>query len=282
MYNSKLAEAFNKYEEGGINNLLSHSNEYLKSRITCYWRQLRYLIKWRGSRPTPAEIIWIDPDDIIYCAPTLTGPKYDLDRACCHVVGGEWDKNRDYDGRIYKRQFKNKPYLTEPQLISFNQYVFYNSLERHFSDGVPWTETEMYNWAKNNLGASSRYDCEKDVMFWLKNIDKLYKKINNNGYLSQQELINQNLLENSIPFPEYNEVNINITRNGEFVLGINGRHRASIAKILGIKKIPVRVFARHKKWQEVRYKYYSLPISKVPESIKSYRSHPDIQKLINS
>ena len=50
---------------------------------------------------------------------------------------------------------------------------------------------------------------------------------------------------------EYDEVEINIGRNGEYLFQ-NGVHRLGIAKILGIKSVPVMVFVRHKKWQEFR------------------------------
>lgn len=247
--------------------------------VACDLKKLKYKVQWGASCPTPTDVIYINPDDITYCAPTLVGPKYDLDRDCCHVVGGDWDMNRGFEGWIYKRQFRNKANITEPQLIPFDQYAFYDSLKQHFLNGVPWEETKMYKWAIENLEASARYSCKEEVKTWLRGIDELYKRIDDNGYLTQQELVADGLIERSTPFPEYNEVHVNITRDGEFVLGINGRHRTTIAKILGLEEIPVRVFARHRIWQEVRYKHYSSPVSEIPKPAKSYRSHPDVQDL---
>ena len=43
------------------------------------------------------------------------------------------------------------------------------------------------------------------------------------------------------------DILIDVSRDGE-LLFVDGRHRLSIAKILGIDKIPVRVLVRHEKW----------------------------------
>jgi len=277
---SKLSQAYEIYRTNGIDSLFTSVKTHISNSTSCGWKKSKYRMQWGAARPTPTDLIYVDPDEIVYCAPTLTGPEYDLNRHCCHVVDGDWDTDKGFDGWIYKRQFSNKPNITEPQLISFDQYVFYDSLKQHFLDDVSWKDTKMYRWAIENLCASSRYDCEGDVIKWLRGIDDLYDYIDDNGFLSQRELVANGVLEKSTPFPEYNEVHVNITRNGEFVLGINGRHRTSIAKILDLEEIPVRVFSRHRLWQEVRYKHYSLSVSKVPERIRSYHSHPDVKALI--
>ncbi len=64
--------------------------------------------------------------------------------------------------------------------------------------------------------------------------DALYQDIKNNGYKSQKELGKKGT----------KEVEVLIGRNGDIIFR-DGNHRLSIAKILGIQKIPVIVNVWH-------------------------------------
>lgn len=46
-----------------------------------------------------------------------------------------------------------------------------------------------------------------------------------------------------------NEILVDIARNGE-LLFVTGRHRLSLAKILGLDRISVAIAVRHPKWLE--------------------------------
>lgn len=49
----------------------------------------------------------------------------------------------------------------------------------------------------------------------------------------------------------YDAIDVNIGRNGEYFFQ-NNAYFLSIAKALGVKSVPVRIFVRHKQWQELR------------------------------
>jgi len=80
----------------------------------------------------------------------------------------------------------------------------------------------------------------------------LYENIKKIGYKSQREIVKENIED---PYQKFqiigDEIIVNIGRNGDLLFD-NGRHRLSIAKILNIEKIPVRILVRHEKWQKFR------------------------------
>jgi len=79
--------------------------------------------------------------------------------------------------------------------------------------------------------------------------------------------------------PEIDELKINITRNGDFVLD-DGIHRLSIAKILGCESIPVRVYVRHAGWQTVRQEICDGTREfDLSERAQSFVEHPDVQDV---
>ena len=72
---------------------------------------------------------------------------------------------------------------------------------------------------------------------------------------------------------------MNIGRDGDIILD-DGRHRLIIAKILGISRVPVRVYVRHPNWMDIRSEIESN--SKPSESNADILSHPDLQDLFSS
>lgn len=90
----------------------------------------------------------------------------------------------------------------------------------------------------------------------------------NHGYKSQVELDTNDL---------NHEVTINIGRSGDLLFS-NGAHRLSIAKILGIEKIPVRIAVRHSDWVLFRKQYEKLSLGR---DLKAYQPsiHPDLQHV---
>ena len=67
--------------------------------------------------------------------------------------------------------------------------------------------------------------------------------------------------------PSSHEILVNIGRDGDIFFE-DGRHRFVIAKILRLDKIPVRVFVRHKQWQQKREKNIKEDIDII---------HPDLR-----
>ncbi|MFC4989666.1 hypothetical protein [Saliphagus infecundisoli] len=71
-----------------------------------------------------------------------------------------------------------------------------------------------------------------------------------------------------------NEVGINVGRDGALLWRHRGLHRLSIAKLLGVDRIPIYVLARHAGWQRVRDRLRAgEPVGTGPDS------HPDLADL---
>ena len=72
-------------------------------------------------------------------------------------------------------------------------------------------------------------------------VDKLYDSIKKEGIILPSK-----------DRPEIDFIYVHIGRGGEMIWTAGGNHRLFIAKLLDVDRIPVRVWWRHKKWQEIR------------------------------
>ena len=122
---------------------------------------------------------------------------------------------------------------------------------------MEWEETEFY---KNELtqietgrklwGCENRIDWDERCRY----LDLLIQSIRAQGYkLAHQVSVSGRKVGHFLLKEMSEEVTVNIGRNGQYLFQ-DGRHRLSIAKILGVKRIPVKILVRHKKWQELREK----------------------------
>jgi hypothetical protein len=153
-------------------------------------------------------------------------------RVAGYIAGGDWDQKWIQSGRISDR------------------YHYKGFIER-FVEGKEWEDTLYYT--KFNERIKKRGHTRGGVTTWdeykvtfLNSWDQLYLDIKNNGY-KQQELISGK--------PE-DEIEVGISRKGK-VLMLDGIHRITIAKILGVKKVPVIVNI----WHEEFYRNASKKIS---------------------
>ena len=210
------------------------------------------LIPHRGI-PNPARIYWISPDRIVYHTNYLknSAPKaksfaervFDSKTMRGTVVGGNWDIT---------------PY-------KFTDLIVYKSFKKRIEDHAEWKDTEFYKvileLAESGLyfwGIKSKDDLDKRCEYF----DSLIGSIKNDGYR----------------FNRYDEIDVNIGRNGEYLFQ-NGVHRLSIAKILGIKSVPVMVFVRHKKWQ--KFREFVVSYAKQQKRGRLYQPivHPDLADI---
>lgn len=163
-----------------------------------------------------------------------------------HVVGGDWDMDS----------------------LPFEDRIFYRSLERHFTDNVPWPETRLYQQALTGEFSWRSADSRSELEHRCNLVDELYHDIKNHGYKSRNEL------ETPTFFPH--EVKIAIGRQGNFFY-INGKHRLAIAKILSLPAIPVNITLRHSEWQALRNE-----IASKKQKISDHNhTHPDLTYLTN-
>ena len=175
------------------------------------------------------------------------------------IRGGDWDKNTH----------------------SIEETLIFQSFQQHFEQGKDWEETDFYQEKKRELEiGNSQYNrnSNRNIDEVMEDIDSLYSSIEENGFKEQEDLERTIAANKTFDhhLREFNEIKIMYSRNGTPLIS-SGHHRTIIAKLLDIDKIPVRVKAKHKEWQEVRNQAV-----KNPEKLtKKQKQHPDIKNLIN-
>jgi 2-polyprenyl-3-methyl-5-hydroxy-6-metoxy-1,4-benzoquinol methylase len=208
----------------------------------------------------PARIYLISPDRITYhtnylensSAKAMPFAKRVFDsKMRGKVVDGNWDIT---------------PY-------KFTDLTIYKSFKKRIEDRVEWQNTEFYKGmltlAKSGVyrwGVKNKDDLDKRCEY----LDSLYQSIKNDGYHLNRDICNKTA--------DYDEIDVNIGRNGEYLFQ-NGVHRLSVAKILGIKSVPVMVFVRHKKW--VEFRQFVVLHARQQSSGKLYQPlvHPDLADI---
>ena len=188
----------------------------------------------------PNKIIYVNPSDIQYESHSKWGTFL---RKPGRIIGGKWDQS----------------------LPKFTDRIQYEGIKSHFVEGVDWKETQYYQERlRGNIGELNE---EEKIDEYMNKIDNLYHSVKNNSYKLQEELDTSEWYHN-----QKREIGVNIGRDGKFIWHFDGQHRLSIAKILNIDKVPVRVLVRHRRWESIRNKIKSGCNNKVPNE---YSSHPD-------
>ncbi len=238
--------------------------------------QYRSFIMWWNSgcgaytqSIDPFQIYYIDPKEIEYITGRDPFPGDFMWHHLGLVRGGKWDQSTE----------------------RFADLLLYQGLKQRYEDNVSWDDTEFIqnvreevangetDWKNARGEAAIEQGCET--------VDRLYENISQEGYKTMKELVESGAVQPAqSKLPEQllkvDEVAVDIGRNGEFLF-VDGRHRLSIARILGIERIPVRVVARHKQWQSIRDRVGQADDRhKLPESVQQYLDHPDIQGIITS
>lgn len=210
--------------------------------------------------PHPSRLVWVPPDRITRVV-EFPVAKFRMNGI---VRCGDWDRNRP----------------------PFEDLDVYRAFRRHFREGVPWAETAFFDRVLDDIdrgvepwGCGSREAFEARC----RRLDALYEAMRTGGYRTQAAL-----LDDDRPNPladdaaatgkrRRDEVAVHIGRDGTLLFE-DGRNRLSLAKLLGIEAIPVRVLLRHCEWQETREAYVRGEIEPSSEAA----GHPDLRSLDRS
>lgn len=198
------------------------------------------------------KIIWINPKEIKYISLQLI-PSFNFGI----VVGGDWDKTVE----------------------RFEDLNVYKAFRSRFINGEEWNTTNYYKHILSEI--------QKGRIFWLcrnkkdfdeqlVKIDGLYHIIKTNGYKSGKE-VKDEYYPFYDPFKKEDEVTVNIGREGDLFFN-DGRHRLSIAKILNLPKIPVKVVARHYEWMKFRKELLEFARNSQGKLYQPLK-HPDLQDI---
>jgi len=233
---------------------LSRINKFIKNNdsIIYYLSIINYYINTfkHDAVARPNKILWVNPNSINY------NVKLSLNK----------------DKTIYKGAIKEGEWDLE--IKSFNEHKKHVSMKQFFLEGVSWENTKMFkkNYQvkiKEGNKARGYSNLEGLINYYHNNVESLFEKIKNEGFKIPEKRLNKN------------DMYVYIDRNGQILLGTNGNHRLSIAKIIGLKKIPVRVHIRHKEWQNTRD---MINKSITNDELKDSRllNHPDLQDVIDN
>ena len=241
------------------------------SMLTARDRYARAFVGLRGlvndlryaAPPEPYRLIRVDPGAIE--RGIRTGRSKFLEAAV--VAGGDWDR----DG------------------FRFRDLDVYQAYAAHFEHGVAWSETAFYDRVVSEIESGTvRWGCRTESEFRerCRRLERLYDRLETDGYRSQAELLGDRGSRDGVDDPidfgrrsellterMKDEIAVHIDRDGEFCFA-DGRNRLSMAKIIGLDHVVVRVLRRHSDWQAVPDAYvHGEPWT------REYADHPDLVSL---
>lgn len=261
-------ELIRHLKQEGIGTALYHVRRFLIWQVTTrlplpilyYLFELNRRIRSDRSDANPLRLIEVSPNEITYIH---TGEPNGFGK----VASGDWDTNRD----------------------CFDESAVYRSLANRFEDGMDWQETELYQRYEQQLEDGEPYwrcTTPEELQEYFDSIDRLYKRITEDGYKSQRELLAEKTHvtrkhNNDALHPALNEISVNIYRDGSLAKTEAGNHRLTIAKLLDLDSIPVVVRARHPKWQAIRDEIRAAESpSELSIQAKCHLTHPDLVDIV--
>lgn len=259
---SITTEIYDAYRNHGLRYVATRSVEEISLKTPLgkrlYWRiaPALYAKSYRrelrqGIDFQPLRLIYVDPASIT----DFTGRERPLGSKQRNLIGtcmeGDWDLDTER---------------------AFECDVVYNSLKDRIVHGCSWIDTPLYDKAIDGINEGNYWHgckTEEQVMERFNSIDRLVHQIKSNGYQSQFELIEDGKINRDYIGCFLHEVNVDIGRDGQ-ILFVDGRHRLSIAKLLGLDHIPAFPIVRHEKW-----------ITNIlPPTAPQHRDHPELNAKI--
>lgn len=215
----------------------------------------------------PLEIYWINPHEITYITGRGPNPGRFQWQQLGTICGGDWDKS-------------NKRFV---------DLDLYQGLYDRYHNGLSWKKIDFVQQIRKQADSGTAdwkgIQSETDLWKACRRVDDLYESINKNGYRTMDELVDLGVVDpEAHRLPEQlvrrDEIVVDIDRDGQFLF-VDGRHRLAIAKILGLEEIPVRISARHERWQRVRERVADADDpEELPENTPSRLEHPDLTELV--
>lgn len=207
---------------------------YARSRAVC----LRIASSDRWTDARFHELIDVNPAEIVH---------YQDISHWHHPRLAPYEPSRGVDARGFVRANAGKVLDGDWDLVRmpFERNNIYRLLHEHFVEGVAWEETAVFRQFAKEIAAGERRwhwsSSTEEMLEAAKGVERLYENMRQNGYRSNGGTATADA------------ITVSIGRNGEFLYNnVGGHHRLSVAKIVGIEQVPVRVLVRHRLWQDVR------------------------------
>jgi len=216
---------------------------YFKSRV---WLQYG---RHHDAPLRPFHLLSIAPDQINHVPEKKIGSTFE-----CSIRGGTWDC----------------------ELNPLEENLFYRSFKTHIERGIDWRETDYYPAVLKKVRSGKGWkNCsnQTEVLEKLETYDRLYEHIAEYGYKTQRALRlgepdGEYELDIKYYPPEFDEITVDVGRDGTLIWH-SGLHRLTIARLLEIESVPVRIRVRHAEWQQTRDTVWNDPR-------RSAAAHPDL------
>lgn len=223
---------------------------------TVYWRVAPAIHRARRHRASgyvdqpvdPFGLVSVDPDRIT----RFTGRPFPVwenrwDKFGA-VEGGDWDRRDEPPVAASYRGADPAVYLAE----RFEETPLHRALATHFDDGVAWEDLEFVQERIREADPEQKsvwHECStaEEIRAHCRNLDWLYERMAEQGCRPARELNAAEGRPRTVREVMENEILIDVSRDGE-PLFVSGRHRLSLAKLLGLERIPVAVVVRHAEW----------------------------------
>jgi len=248
------------YRQQGVRGVVPTALEYAISRprihpalhwkvaSAYYRRRCRNDVEATTSPPDPFKLEWVSPDRIERHTRREYPPYRDRLWQFGAIQAGEWDRRErppvdpDYEGPPADLFIADR----------FEQSVCYRSLEAHFERGRPWAKTELIQEAHRLVEEPTPervwHECttHAEIDRRCRRLDNLYESIKHEGYRAQRDRFGS---DPSIGFRHClrQEITVDVGRDGQLLL-VSGKHRLAIAKLLGLRRVPVVFLVRHPEW----------------------------------
>lgn len=230
-----------------------------------YFRLLVERVTWASRNEAeidPYRIFWVDPERIEYLSKPLPKRRF-------RYAGGSTD------GALVGRDMR------------FEETEIYRFIYDRFGRGLDWNDIELFDVFIDRIERGTRlWDCTSKSAFErrCRELEQLYENIEKHGFKTQAELVDGGAktplgADHFSKLDRFirDEMAINIGRRGD-LLAYEGQNRLTIAKLLDVDAIPVRVLVRHPDWQRFRTSLMEdgTDLTEVPPAL---RSHPDLQHI---
>lgn len=200
----------------------------------------------------PFALHWISPHDIRQ----TTGrpihlPNEERIPFLGRVEGGDWDKSDTVRLIPWEpdKYGDNRWFIGLLNSKNFEDSCFFKAVEIRYLEGDRWESTRFFQQVVEGLeqGRPGFPTYGKDPEHFrakLSELDELYESIRKYGVRPPEEA-------DSYPFLEAmaNSILVDVGRDGTPYFA-EGRRRLSIAKVLDVDVVPVRVQVRHRLWAE--------------------------------
>jgi len=280
-----LSAVRNVYADHGVEGLVRVSAEYalLESAIRSRWtRSLYWLLAPRYYRwqyptdfdgepapPDPFKVEPVSPGRIERFTRRCYPPWWGRGRLFGSVRDGDWDRRPHEAAPVHGGP--------PPRLFvgdTVDESPLFTAMERHFRDGVAWTDTRFVREAIALVEDGVEHvwhDCRSrgDVLDRCARLDEIYRSMKREGCRSYRRRTPPREREETFIGALEREIVVDVGRDGELLL-VSGKHRLCLARLLGLE-VPVAFLVRHAGWMRTRRAV--LNRERPPEN------HPDLRDL---